>query len=344
MRDIISDLQRWRQAGKPIALATILETRGSALRPAGTRMAITADGEVAGSISSGCVDGDAIAEMEALLNGKAALRRPAFGVTDEQAWSAGLACGGSLDVLVERWDPLYDLLIAEIAAQRTVGFALRSDRPVHLLHTSEGESHGTLGNPDLDGEVLMDIAAAWPGPHAQKHTYPQGEVFIEVIPPPPALLIFGATDIAVSLAALAQVLDFKVIVSDARRLFLTAERFPQTDIRFGWPQDVFTPADFDSGWAVVVLFHDPKFDIPALTLALKSRAFYIGMLGSRKTQDDRRVQLRDEGFKDKDLERIHGPIGLDLGGKEPAMIALSILSEIVAVRHRREGGMLTWKA
>ncbi|MBN2002874.1 MAG: XdhC family protein [Anaerolineae bacterium] len=344
MRDIISDLQRWRQAGKSIALATILETRGSSLRPAGTRMAVTADGEVTGSISSGCVDGDAIAEMEAVLNGKSALRRPAFGVTDEQAWSAGLACGGSLDVLVERWDPVYDVLIAEIAARRTVGFASRSDRPAHLLHTAEGESHGTLGNPDLDGAVLMDIAAAWPGPHAQKHTYPQGEVFIEVIPPPLTLLIFGATDIAISLAALARRLDFRVIVSDGRRLFLTEERFPQMDLRFGWPQDVFTAADFDPGWAVVVLFHDAKFDVPALTLALRSRAFYIGMLGSRKTQNDRRAQLRDEGFKDKDLERIHGPIGLDIGGKEPGMIALSILSEIVAVRHRREGGMMGRKA
>ncbi len=340
MRDIISDLTRWRQAGKPIALATILETRGSALRPAGTRMAITADHEVAGSISSGCVDGDAIAEMEAVLNGKATFRRSAVGVTDEQAWSAGLACGGSLDVLIERWDPLFDLFIAEIAAQRTVGFASRSDRPAHLLHTAEGESHGTLGNPDLDGAVLMDIAAAWPGPHAQKHTYPQGEIFIEVVPPPPTLLIFGATDIAIALAALARVLNFKVIVSDARRIFLTEERFPQTDLRFGWPQDAFAAAEFGAGWAVVVLFHDPKLDIPALTLALKSQAFYIGMLGSRKTQDDRREQLRNEGFKDKDLERIHGPAGLDLGGKEPAMIALSILSEIVAVRHRRAGGMM----
>ncbi len=342
MKDILSDIQRWQAAGQTdIALATIVETRGSSLKPAGTRMALNADGEIAGSVSSGCVDGDAVAEMEAVLTGKVAIRRPFFGVSDEEAWSAGLACGGSIDVLVERWDPLYDRLIAAIAARQPVAFASRTDTPVHLLHTATGESFGSLGDPDLDGEVLMDIAAAWPGPHARKHTYPQGEVFIEVIPPPPTLLIFGATDIAAPLAQLALTLDFEVIVSDARRAFLREERFPGTDTRFGWPQDLFEATDFGPGWAIVVLFHDPKFDLPALKLALESDAFYIGFLGSRKTQAERRAALLDAGFDASDLARIHGPVGLNIGGKEPAHIALSILSEVVAVRHRRAGGMMS---
>lgn len=345
MKDIIADLKRWKAAGRTnVALATIVETRGSSLRPAGTRMAITAEGDVAGSVSSGCVDGDVIAEMEAVLTSTPAIRRPFFGVSDEQAWGAGLSCGGAIDVLVERWDPIYDLLIAEIEARRPVGFASRTDSPAHLLHTADGQNYGTLGHADLDGQVLMDIAAAWPGPHAHKHTYPQGEVFIEVIAPPPTVLIFGATDIGAALAKLARALDFQVIVSDARRTFLREERFPGTEIRFGWPQDVFSAKDFGTGWAVVVLFHDPKFDIPALRLALKSEAFYIGFLGSRKTQAERRTQLLDLGFKEHDLARIHGPVGLDIGGKEPAMIALSILAEIVAVRHRREGGMMSKKS
>lgn len=343
MKEIIPDLLRWRQAGKTIALATIVETRGSALRPAGTRMAITTDGEVAGSVSSGCVDGDVVAEMEWVLNGKAALRRPHFGISDEQAWSAGLSCGGALELLVEPWDPLYDLLIEEMQARRPVGFASRTDKPRHLLHTADGKTAGSLGDPDLDGAVLMDIAAAWPGPHAQKHTYPQGEVFVEIAPPPLTLVVCGATDIAVSLAALARTLDFTVIVNDARRAFLRAERFPEADVRFGWPQEVFTPEDFGGGCAVVVLFHDQKFDIPALTVALKSQAFYIGFLGSRTTQAARRADLLAAGFKESDLARIHGPVGLDIGGKEPALIALSILSEIVAVRYRRAGGMMSAK-
>ena len=349
MKDIIADIKRWKEAGKTnIALATIVETRGSSLRPAGTRMAIATSAgvagyDIAGSVSSGCVDGDAVAEMEAVLTGTPAIRRPFFGVSDELAWGAGLSCGGSIDLLVERWDPIYDVLIDEIERRRPVGFASRTDEPFHLLHTADGQTHSTLGDSDLDGQVLMDIAAAWPGPHAKKHTYPQGEVFLEVIAPPPTLLIFGATDIGVSLAKLANALDFEVIVSDARRAFLREERFPGAEIRFGWPQDVFTAQDFGAGWAVVVLFHDPKFDIPSLRLALQSQAFYIGFLGSRTTQAERRASLLEIGFKEQDLERIYGPVGLDIGGKEPGMIALSILSEIVAVRHRRSGGMMSRK-
>lgn len=345
MRDIIEDVKRWREAGKTdFALATIVETRGSSLRPAGARMLITAEGDVAGSVSSGCVDGDVIAEMEFVLQGREAIRRPNFGITDEQAWSAGLACGGAIDLLIERWTPLHERLMAEVEARRPVAFVSRIDAdkpPVHLLHTVDGATHGTLGDPDLDGEVLMDVAAAWPGPYAQKHSYPQGEFFIEVIAPPPTLIIFGATDIAVSLAALARVLGFEVIVSDARRTFLREERFPDVETRFGWPQDVFKSPDFGVSTAVVVLFHDSKFDIPALKLALRSDAFYIGFLGSRKTQADRRASLVEAGFDEQELARIHGPVGLDIGGKEPALIALSILAEVVAVRHRREGGIMS---
>ena len=344
MKDIVPDLRRWQQAGKTdIALATILETRGSSLRSPGTRMAITTTGEVAGSVSSGCVDGDVIAEMEALLESGAALRRPSYGITDEQAWEVGLSCGGSIDLLVERWNELYDQLLTEIEAQNAVGFASRTDRPQHLLHRSDGETIGTLGNADLDGQVLMDIAAVWPGPYAKKHSYAQGDVLIEVTPPPPVLLIFGATDIAIPLATIASATGFNVVVSDARRAFLTEERFPDVELKFGWPQDVFQSKDLGVGWAVVVLFHDPKFDVPALTLALQSEAFYIGFLGSRKTQTDRRQELLDAGFKESDLARIHGPVGLDLGGREPALIALSIMSEVVAVRHRRPGGMMSRK-
>jgi xanthine dehydrogenase accessory factor len=344
MKDIVPDLKRWQQAGKhDIALATILETKGSSLRPPGTRMAITTTGDVAGSVSSGCVDGDVIAEMEALLESGAPLRRPSYGISDEQAWEVGLSCGGSIDLLVERWSELYDHLLTEIEAQNSVGFASRTDRPQHLLHRADGETLGTLGNADLDGQVLMDIAAVWPGPYAKKHSYAQGEVFIEVIPPPPVLLIFGATDIAIPLSTIAGATGFNVVVSDARRAFLTEERFPNVELKFGWPQDVFQSQDLGPGWAIVVLFHDPKFDVPALTLALQSEAFYIGFLGSRKTQADRRQELLDAGFKESDLARIHGPVGLDLGGREPAQIALSIMAEIVAVRHRRSGGILSRK-
>lgn len=341
MKDILSDLKKWRAEGKTaIAIATIVETRGSSLRPAGTRMLLNAEGDIAGSVSSGCVDGDAVAEMEFVLNGKADIRRPFFGISDEQAWGAGLACGGAIDVLVERYEPLYDTLSAEIEAGRPVGFATRMDQPSHLLRQADGTVLGSLGADALDAAVLSDLLDAWPGPHAQKHTYAQGEVFVEVFPQPPTLLIFGATDIAVPLAQMGKLAGYEVIVSDARRAFLREGRFPGVETRFGWPQDAFTAADFGPGWAVVVLFHDPKFDIPALTLALNSEAYYVGFLGSKKTQADRRAELLERGFTEDALARIYGPVGLDIGGKDPALIALSILAEAVAVRHRRAGGLL----
>ncbi len=336
MREIIPALKRWQAAGKTeIALATIVETRGSSLRSPGTRMALNAQGDVAGSVSSGCVDGDTITELEAVLQGQFTIRRPFFGVSDEEAWSTGLACGGSVDILIERWDPLHNQLLAEIAHQQTVGFASRTDQPAHLLRTSTGATHGSLGAPELDAAVLTDLAQLWPGPHARKQSYPQGEVFLEVIPPPPTLLIFGATDIAQPLARMGQITGYHVIVSDARRTFLNVERFPHVERRFGWPQKAFVSAELNPGWAVVVLFHDAKFDIPALTLALESDAYYIGFLGSRVTQADRRTTLLAAGFTEEELARIHGPVGLNIGGKEPGFIALSILAEVVAVRHGR---------
>jgi xanthine dehydrogenase accessory factor len=342
MRDILSDLRRWREAGREdIAVATILETKGSSLRPPGTRMAITSDGELTGSVSSGCVDGDVIAEMESVLNGGSEIRRPNYDVSDEEAWQVGLSCGGSIEILVERWTDLYDLLLDEVEAQHPVGFASLTGQPQHLIHLADGETAGGLGDSDLDGQVLMDIAAAWPGPYAKVHDYPQGRVLIEVIPPPPVLLIFGATDIGLALAELARLVGFRVVISDARRAFLTEARFPGFEHHFGWPQDAFQSKNLGPSWAVVVLFHDPKFDIPALTLALKSEAFYIGLLGSRKTQADRREALSEAGFKEGDLARIRGPVGLDIGGKVPAMIALSIMAEIAAVRHRRPGGPMS---
>ncbi len=186
------------------------------------------------------------------------------------------------------------------------------------------------------------MAIAWPGPHAQKHTYPQGEVFVEVIAPPPTLLIFGATDIGVSLARIARTVNYHVVVSDAAAPPHTGA-FPDVETRFGWPQEVFTAEEFGPGWAVVLLFHDPKFDTPALTLALNSQAGYVGLLGSPKTQADRRARLREVGFDEEALARIHGPGGVDLGGKEPALIALSIMAEIIAVRYRHTGGMMSQK-
>lgn len=336
MRTILQDLKRWRtDESLDIALATIVDVHGSGLWPAGTRMAMTEEGEIAGSVSGGCVDGDVIAEMERVLSRDVDIRRPEFGIRDEEAWEAGLSCGGTLALLVERWDPLYDTFIAEMVSGRPVGFASRLDQPVHLLRKAGGTAVGSLGDPGWDAHVLKDMTAAWPGPYAEMRQYAEGEVFVEVVPPPLKLVIFGATDIARALVSLARPLGFDVVVSDARRAFLSEGRFPNVERWMGWPQNVATPETLGVGCAVVVLFHDEKFDIPSLSLALRSQAFYVGLLGSRKTQAERRAALKAAGFGNQALNRIHGPVGLDIGGRSPQMIALSILAEIVAVRHGR---------
>jgi xanthine dehydrogenase accessory factor len=344
MRTIIPDLKRWRQDETlSIALSTIVETHGSGLWPPGTRMALAEDGEIAGSVSGGCVDGDVIAEMEGVLCHDVDIRRPAFGISDHEAWEAGLSCGGTLALLVERWSPLHDVFLAEIEAGRPVGFASRIDRPAHLLRKADDTTLGSFGDPAWDVQILKDIAGAWPGPYASKHRYTWGEVFVEVVAPPLKLVIFGATDIARALVALARPLGFDVVVSDARRAFLNEVRFPEIERRVGWPQRSVTPDILGPGCAVVVLFHDEKFDIPSLSLALRSDAFYVGLLGSRKTQRARRAALRAVGFGTQTLDRIHGPVGLDIGGRSPQMIALSILSEIVAVRHGRTGAAMRFR-
>ncbi|HOT91914.1 MAG TPA: XdhC family protein [Anaerolineae bacterium] len=333
MDEVLATFARWREAGRNVAVATIVHVQGSALRLAGARMGMTDQGEVTGSVSGGCIDSDALAQMEALLQGQAPRAHLWYGPGDDPLVPA-LACGGAVDILVEQWTSLHDAWLAEVQARRVVGFAaqLDTDTPFHLLRLEDGAVQGALSTPDLTEAVLETMAAVWPGPHAETHSYLQGKVYVEVTAPPPTLLIFGALDIAQKLAELGRTLEYQVIVADPRAAFLTPERFPNVERRLGWPQDLFTPEQLDAGYAVAVLFHDEKFDVPALSLALRSRAFYIGLLGSRRTQAARQAALREAGFTDAELARIHGPIGLNLGGREPAEIALATMAEIVVVR------------
>jgi xanthine dehydrogenase accessory factor len=344
MDAILDTFARWRRAERDIAVATIVHVQGSALRLAGARMGLTAEGEVVGSVSGGCIDSDALARMEALLQGQRSRGLLWYGPGDDLLIPS-LACGGAVDILVERWTPFHDIWLAEVQARRAVGFAAQLDtpEPLHLLRLEDGAIRGGLGDPELAAAVIETFQAVWPGPHAETQNYPQGKVYVEVTAPLPTLLVFGAMDIGLKLAELGHTLDYQVIVADPRAAFLTPERFPDVERRIGWPQKLFTPEQLDAGYAVAVLFHDEKFDTPALSLALRSRAFYIGLLGSRRTQAARQAALEHLGFTAMDLARIHGPLGLDLGGREPAEIALATMAEIVTVRRagakRPEGSL-----
>jgi xanthine dehydrogenase accessory factor len=328
MREIKAELARWLADGEQIALATVVWAAGSSPRPLGSRLAMTGSGRMAGSVSGGCVEGTVFEEAHSVLAGGPP-KRLRYGVTDETGWEAGLACGGTIEVYVEPLAEVHRRLLAVLEAEETVALATRMDGGGHLLAWPDGRLEG-------DRTLASALTALFPCPAATLQRGPAGDVFLEVFAPLPTVVIFGAVHVAVPLVTLAQTLGFRARVVDARRAFATPERFPTADeLVVAWPQDALKAEKLGPQDCVVILSHDPKFDLPALQIALRSRAAYVGLIGSRTTQAKRKAALREEGFSEAELARIHGPIGLDLGGREPAEIALAILAEIVAVRHGR---------
>jgi xanthine dehydrogenase accessory factor len=297
-------------------------------------MAVTASGQMTGSVSGGCVEGAVFEEAQEVLAGGSP-KRLHYGVVDETGWEVGLACGGTIEVYVELLADAHRLLLEALEAEGTVALATRLDGGGHLLAWPDGRLAG-------DHSLAPNLAPLFPGPAVECHRTPEGDVFLEVLAPPATLVIVGAVHVAVPLVTLAQALGFRVEVVDARRAFASSERFPTADeLIVAWPQDALGAKDLTSQHHIVILSHDPKFDLPALQVALRSQAGYVGLIGSQSTQAKRRVALRQAGFGEEELARIHGPVGLDLGGREPAEIALAILAEVVAVRHGRRGGMMS---
>lgn len=340
MRDILDDLTRWSEQGTDIALATVVQTWGSSPRQEGAKMAINARGEITGSVSGGCVE-SAVAEagQQVLESGLPQLLH--FGVADETAWSVGLACGGSVDVFVERMDLkqfnfLRELLLnEEPAASVTIVSGPESvvGRKLTLNMRDPSARFGSLnsGSDDQSVELAMQVAE----PSLQELAADRVTAFVDIMPPPPTLVVVGGNQIAITLSKLAKTLDMRTVIVDPRRAFATEERFPEVDeLLQVWPSEAFERVPLTASTAVVMLTHDPKIDQPALELALTSEAYYVGALGSRKTQAKRREALKERGLSEADLDRLHGPVGLELGADTPDEIALSIIAEIVTVRHR----------
>ena len=298
MREILGDLRRWRARGdERVVIATLVAARGSAPRPVGSKLAVSERGELAGSVSGGCVESEVYEEAQAALAGGEP-KLLSYGISDEQAWSVGLPCGGEIDVFVERasWEELTPVLAA--------------------IESGERFTRTTV----LDDE---------------------GREFVEEYGPPPLLLVFGAVDTAEALCKAAKQLGWRTVVADARSKFATAERIPSADeLLVEWPDEVLAHAEPDAWTAVVVLTHEDRFDIPALGGALRSDAFYVGALGARRNQERRRERLLEEGLSEEEIDRIAGPVGLDIGAETPAETAVSILAEILAVRAGRPGGSL----
>ena len=334
MREVIDDIARWLADGeRNIALATVLTTWGSAPRKAGAKMAFTAGGAaISGSVSGGCVEGAVIeAGGDVLAGGRPCLLR--FGVADETAWGVGLACGGTIEVFVERLDlPSYEAARRWIAGGTSGALLTAVAGPDALL--------GDKGIVERGQAVAGPLAAALDAPTltladtthaAQRITTAAGlELFIDPIRPAPALVIVGGAHIAVALARLARVLGYRTVVIDPRRAFGSVARFPDVDrLAQAWPDKALAEEPLTAESAVVTLSHDPKIDDPALRAALSSDAFYVGALGSRKTHAARAHRLAALGFDETQLARIHAPIGLDIGADNPEEIALAIMAEVV---------------
>ena len=325
MRDVMDDVKAWLSADDPVALATVISTWGSAPRPAGSRMAISKSGKIAGSVSGGCLEGEVFEQAQAVLAGNPA-QLFHYGVSDDLAWTVGLSCGGEVDVLVE---PLSDV-------HRRLIDALETETPV-VLETDVSTSPGArqlLGQTTDGARELLE----------RDSPIRRDGQFLEPFPRPPELFIFGGSHVAIPLTRLARALGFRITVVDARSKFAEADRFPEARrVIHAWPDEVLNELPMDSSTYIVILTHDPKFDDPTITAALKGRPRYIGAIGSRKTHRERVARLTAAGVDLDSLRRVHAPIGLDLGAQTAEETALAILAEMVAVRHGKKGGAMSDK-
>ena len=333
MSDVAAILTRaaeWRRSGRQVAIATVIHTWGSSPRPVGSKLIVDEDANFLGSVSGGCVEGAVIeAALDVLESGRPALLD--FGVADEKAWTVGLSCGGKISIAIERLDDVDDVenALADLRAGREVAMATR-------LATGE---RGRLDQIDARGRLREETVDALRSAGSEKSSRrvetPDGAFFIEFWRPSLRLVLIGAVHIAQALAPIAEACGYETIVIDPRGAFASPERFPDVRLLAQWPDDVLPEIGLDAGCALVALTHDPKIDDRALGVALRSKAFYIGALGSRKTADQRVERLKGQGFGADEIARIHGPVGIDIGAVSPAEIALSIMAEITQNLRRR---------
>ena len=356
MKELLDTLAAGGADGVEAGRAVVVRSFGSAPRPEGAVLLVASDGRIAGSVSGGCVEGAAAEEIErARKTGHARVIR--YGISDEQAWDVGLACGGTIDVLVEPRVAEAVVTAAE-ASTRDTGAAVVTPLPADSPPASFGAHEPGDGAPP-EAPIVVDATGRITGPPAtgadadmlrdaaldalNRGTSRTIDVsgrsyFIEAFPVRPRIVIVGAVQAAMSLVRIARELGYATVVVDGRAAFATPERFPDVDtLVVGWPDEVADEIGLGPNDAVAVLTHDVKFDEPAIVEALRRGCRYVGAVGSRKTQADRRERLRAAGVSDEALSRLRGPIGLDLGGRSPAETALSIMSEVVATRYDASG-------
>ncbi|HEY4718832.1 MAG TPA: XdhC family protein [Anaerolineales bacterium] len=332
MRELLPDLENWLEAGERVALATVISTWGSAPRRPGSFMAISESGGLVGSVSGGCVEGAVIQAAQEVIRTQQA-QRLHFGVADETAWEVGLACGGEIDVFVQPASPaLLNPLLARLKTDQNSILTTVVSGPTGQLGVQELIDSSGLSIAATNGALLSPQERELLGKHA--HIVPQGdrELFVNPLEAPPTLCMIGGGHIAVALSKIAGTLNFRTVIVDPRKLFATTHRFSNVDqLIQAWPKQAFQQHPLTSSTAVASLSHDPKIDDPALLAALTSEAFYVGALGSKKTQAKRRERLLAAGLSAENLARLHAPIGLEIGAESPEEIALSIMAQVIAV-------------
>lgn len=312
--DLLPLALEWYRAGRSVAVATVVETWGSAPRGVGSLLIIDGDGAMQGSVSGGCVEGAVITEaLDALEDGKPRLLT--YGVSDDDAFAVGLACGGEIRVLVEPVGGAMPVnLLEEIVNAR------QSARPVAYVVNLNSSERGLADVKDYQNRFNLD----------QSGIEEDGETFVSIHNPPLRLIIIGAVHIAQPLVQMARSCGFAPTVIDPRSSFGAVERFRGETVIDDWPDEALANLRPDNRTAVVTLTHDPKLDDPAIIATLNSDAFYLGCLGSKRTHAKRIERLIGAGLSEDQLARIHGPVGLNLGGRKPAEIAVSIMAEIIS--------------
>lgn len=328
--NVLKAARTWLQRDGRVALATVVDTWGSAPVPVGGQMAVATDGRFQGSVSGGCIEGEVIVEAEEILEtGKP--KTLAFGVADETAWRAGLPCGGKVQVFVER-------------LEAKAGGAELLDRAVAAGENRQGlvvETQLADGRKRIyeraDANLPDDIAERFRTARSQLREEPGGAVFLHALVPPARIVIIGATHIGQVLTEVARLAGYEVVVVDPRTAFASPDRFAGVSLLTEWPQDALPKLGLDPYTAVVALAHVGHIDDEALKLAVRSQCLYIGALGSSRNHARRVERLRAAGLSDAEIGRIKAPIGLDIGAQSPAEVAIAVMADLIlAVRGSKQ--------
>lgn len=338
MKDIFNEMQEWADQGKRFAVATVVNTWRSSPRPVGSSLIVSEDSEMVGSVSGGCVENSVVQKaLQKMQNDSSELAK--YGVKNEDAWVVGLSCGGKIDILIEpfysgekklndQWEDFRNALNNNQGA--VLIYSLLPDTNFPSLYLEEGGF-----SSELTEEVKNKVVEAFNSGKSQTFQVGENEYFAHVFPPKNRMLIIGSAHITTELIQLAGMYDFETIVIDPRDTFATKTHYnvAPDQLLINWPQEVMNDMPLDKYTYAVILSHDPKIDDEALAILLNKDVSYIGALGSKRTHEKRVMRLKERGFSEEQLEKIHAPVGIKINAQIPNEIALSVMSEIIQAKN-----------